>query len=98
MKRTYRGSCHCGAVGFACEADLAAGTSRCNCSICAKGRFWKVVLPAADFRLLRGEDALAEYRFGGELGAGIRHCFCKTSASSRSAPARTKRSAENSTP
>lgn len=78
MKRTYRGSCHCGAVGFACEADLAAGTSRCNCSICAKGRFWKVVIPAADFRLLRGEDALAEYAFGGHTGAGIRHYFCAT--------------------
>ena len=78
MKRTYHGSCHCGAVGFECEADLAAGTSRCNCSICAKGRFWKVVIPARDFRLLRGDDALSEYGFSGDTGAGIRHYFCST--------------------
>ena len=78
MKRTFNGSCHCGAVGFACEADLTAGTSRCNCSICAKGRFWKVVVPASDFRLLRGADALTEYRFQGDTGAGIHHYFCAT--------------------
>jgi hypothetical protein len=76
MKRTFHGSCHCGAVGFECEADLAAGTSKCNCSICAKSRFWKVVVPASDFRLLRGNDALAVYTFGGDTGAGIRHHFC----------------------
>jgi hypothetical protein len=76
MKRVYRGSCHCGAVGFECDADLAAGTSKCNCSICAKGRFWKAVVPASDFRLLRGHDALSVYTFGGDTGAGIRHHFC----------------------
>ncbi len=78
MKRTFNGSCHCGAVRFACEADLAAGTSRCNCSMCMKGRFWKVIVPASDFHLLRGGDALTEYRFQGDTGAGIHHCFCAT--------------------
>lgn len=74
MRRTYHGSCHCGAVHFDAEIDLAAGTSRCNCSICAKGRFWKAIVPASGFRLRRGADDLATYRFGGR---SIQHRFCR---------------------
>ena len=68
MKRVYHGSCHCGAVRFECEADLAAGTS-CNCSICGKGRFWKAIVTAPDFRLLHGEEALSDYQFDGAAAA-----------------------------
>lgn len=75
MKRTYTGSCHCGNVRFVCDLDLAEGTSRCNCSICAKARFWKAIVPADAFRLVQGERSLSEYRFG---GGDIRHVFCST--------------------
>lgn len=74
MKQTYTGSCHCGAVRFECDLDLGAdGTSRCNCSICAKSRFWKAIAKAGAFRLLQGQGALTEYRFG---SGRIQHFFC----------------------
>lgn len=74
MKHTYTGSCHCGAVRFECDLDLAAdGTSKCNCSSCTKSRFWKAIAKAGGFRLLQGQDALTEYRFG---SGRIQHFFC----------------------
>jgi hypothetical protein len=62
MKKTYQGSCHCGAVTFACEIDLAAGTTRCNCKFCRKARFWMTLVPAREFRLVQGAESLADYQ------------------------------------
>jgi len=33
---TYHGSCHCGAVQFAFDADEIGSALRCNCSICKR--------------------------------------------------------------
>lgn len=73
--KTYRGSCHCGAVQFECDLDLADGTSKCDCSACTKGRFWKAIAKADGLRLRQGEDALSDYRFG---SGTIHHLFCRT--------------------
>jgi hypothetical protein len=75
MQKTYHGSCHCGAVAYMAELDLAAGTSRCNCSYCRKTRAWSARTTPEHFRLARGADDLAEYRF--EDGAEVAHCFCR---------------------
>jgi hypothetical protein len=62
MKKTYTGSCHCGAIAYECELDLAAGTSRCNCTFCTKSRFWFAIARPTELRVLRGGDALADYQ------------------------------------
>ena len=73
MIRTFNGSCHCGAIRFRCDIDLAQPTSRCNCSMCTKTRLWKTMAQPDSFHLLQGDDAVATYRFAGQR---IEHRFC----------------------
>ena len=46
MKSVRHGGCHCGALRFEVELDLSAGTAKCNCTYCAKSRFWLVQVGA----------------------------------------------------
>jgi hypothetical protein len=46
----------------------------CNCSICTLTGFLHLIVPRSRFRLLRGEDALTDYRFG--TGVAV-HRFCR---------------------
>src|SRR5262245_20181563 len=62
MKKTYSGSCHCGAVAVECDVHLSQGPQRCKCSFCRKARFWMVLVPSPEFRMLRGDAALSDYQ------------------------------------
>jgi hypothetical protein len=71
--KTYQGGCHCGAVRFEIETDLATVTE-CNCSICSKkGALHHRVAPER-FKLLSGADSLTLYQFGSRIA---KHWFCK---------------------
>ncbi|MBS0431686.1 MAG: GFA family protein [Proteobacteria bacterium] len=68
------GGCHCGAVRFEIQAAARPRVQECTCSVCRMTGFVHLIVPASRFRLLGGEDALAEYRFNTGVA---RHLFCK---------------------
>jgi hypothetical protein len=70
--QTYKGGCHCGAVRYEVETDLAK-VLECNCSHCrAKGLLLNFV-DKDKFKLLTGAEHLTEYQFNKK---SIRHLFC----------------------
>ncbi|MEO6968002.1 MAG: GFA family protein [Rhodanobacteraceae bacterium] len=70
---THRGGCHCRRVRFEVDAPARPRVQECNCSICRMTGYLHLIVPAAHFRLLRGEQDLAEYRFN---TGSARHLFC----------------------
>lgn len=70
----HYGGCHCRRVRFTVEAPADVLALDCNCSICRMTGFLHLIVPAARFRLLQGEDALGEYRFN---TGTARHLFCR---------------------
>lgn len=72
--RTWTGGCHCGAVRFEVDLDLAQPVGRCNCTLCTKrGGTGAIVKPEA-FRLLAGADGLGDYAWGAKVS---RMSFCR---------------------
>lgn len=74
MTRTHHGSCHCGAVAFAADIDLAAGTTRCNCTYCRKTRNWGVRADPATFAVTKGTPRAYGNDGGGEYEAANHFC------------------------
>ena len=71
---THRGGCHCRRVRFEVAAPARIDVLDCNCSICRMSGFLHLIVSAARFRLIDGDDALTEYRFN--TGAA-KHLFCR---------------------
>ena len=69
-----KGGCHCGAVAWEAETENAIVVDACNCSICAMTGFLHLIVPAARFRLLTGEQNLSTYTFNSGVA---KHLFCK---------------------
>jgi hypothetical protein len=75
-EKKYNGSCHCGKVRYEVSLDLAAGNvMACNCSMCGRKGTLLTFVPAEEFKLISGEDALTHYQFNKKV---IDHSFCST--------------------
>ena len=70
----HTGSCHCGAVRFSFEAEITVAEV-CNCSICARSGYLHSYVTPERFRLITGDDAMTDYRFGTRVA---RNLFCST--------------------
>ena len=75
--RVYQGGCHCGALRIEVELDRSAGTIKCNCSYCAKSRFWLARADPRDFRVsgeatdYRGRNPVADHFFCPRCGIHV---------------------------
>lgn len=77
-KKTWHGACHCGATAFEAKIDVAQGTTRCNCSICTKARFWFAIVQPGDFKLTKGAGQLSDYTWipAGKSKSHLHYRFC----------------------
>ena len=85
---THVGGCHCGRVSFEVDAPADIKADACNCSICRMTGYLHLIVPKADFRLLRGQDQLTTYTFNTGIAQHFfcRHCGIKSFYVPRSHP------------
>ena len=74
MPKTYSGGCQCGNVRYEVTLELGEVMS-CNCSRCSKLGWLIAPAPAANFKLVSGENELTEFLFNKHA---IHHLFCTT--------------------
>ena len=70
----HTGGCQCGRVRYEVDLSLDAPIT-CNCSRCERLGAVLAFAPATAFTLLKGEDAMTEFRFN---SGTIQHLFCAT--------------------
>lgn len=71
--KTYRGSCHCGAIVFEIDTEFTEFT-KCDCSLCTKKNAVMTKVHESQFRLIAGEQKLGAYRWNTGIA---KHHFCK---------------------
>src|SRR5271154_2913132 len=71
----HTGGCHCGRVRFEVLAASSLQVLECNCSICSKAGYLHLIVPAEQFKLLSGSDALSCYSFNTHTA---KHLFCSS--------------------
>lgn len=75
-RRTYAGSCHCGAVRFTLTSEEITSGRRCNCSICIRrGAVMSSSYVSPSDVEVEGREHLALYQFGDR---SMNHFFCRT--------------------
>jgi hypothetical protein len=72
--QTHSGGCHCGKVRYEVKLDLARPVISCNCSMCGRSGTLLSFVPAVQFTLRSGEEALTDYQFNKHH---IHHTFCR---------------------
>ncbi|KAL6875262.1 Mss4-like protein [Trichoderma novae-zelandiae] len=80
-RRTYRGSCHCGAFTYEIHLPELKTAVECDCSFCSRtGNLYVPTSEEDNFRIVHGgEESLRSYTFG--PGSKI-HKFCPICATS----------------
>lgn len=71
----HSGGCHCGNIRFEVDAPADLSLSECNCSICRMNGYLHLIVRQDQFRLLKGREHLATYRFNTGVA---KHSFCDT--------------------
>ncbi|EHK44037.1 uncharacterized protein TrAtP1_008502 [Trichoderma atroviride] len=81
IRRTYKGSCHCGAFAYEIDLTELKTVVDCDCSFCSrKGNLYFLTSKEDNFRVVKGsEESLTSYTFG--PGNKI-HKFCPNCATS----------------
>ena len=92
---TYTGGCHCGAVRYRDATMKLESAMTCNCSICSKTGSMLAFIPAAQFELTAGAEALTDYQWGRENPSpvlqAVRGSFLRARHCPRRADGRTER-------
>ncbi len=75
--KTYKGTCHCGAVSFSFKHEEVEKGLRCNCSICnRKGAVMsEFTIPSEEIDITLKNGELGLYQFDTKIA---KHYFCKT--------------------
>jgi hypothetical protein len=72
--QSYAGGCQCGRVRYDARLDLSQPVIACNCSMCGRAGTLLMFVPAKQFTLKSGGEAVTDYQFNKHV---IHHMFCR---------------------